>query len=187
MSKSRIAAMILVLFVLVMGSSCEGGGILGGDDGDSCRNDTDCGTDLYCYGPNLGNVCGMPPREFCATDTDCFMNGVCHAVWDGCSTDSIGSECKPPCIDDMGCGPDYRCNASGACEPRACDEGITCPDRQKCDAAIAHDTSLPMHARSSGCVNIDCADDGACPSGKSCVQGYCQDGLGTCREVMIVP
>jgi hypothetical protein len=52
---------------------------------------------------------------------------------------------------------------------------------------IAHDLMLPVHARTSGCVNIECMADGVCPTGKVCVTGYCQDGLGTCGEQMIVP
>lgn len=183
----RVVASLLVTLVVFLGSSCEGSGLGLGIEGSSCRTDDDCGPDLYCHGPNPGNACGMPPREQCATDTDCGMGVVCHATWDGCSTDSIGSQCNVPCTSDDWCGMGFRCNAGGACEPLPCDEGTVCPDRQTCDVMLAHDTTLPMFARSTGCRNIDCSDDSVCPSGKSCVQGYCQDGLGSCGELIIVP
>jgi len=190
--KKRIAhsmfgfsALILLIGGITMVSSCEGGGVLGGGNGDECRSEADCDSDLYCFGPNRPNVCGIPPREDCSADTDCPMGAVCHAIYDACSSDGIGSECKPLCTVDN-CGPDFRCNAMGACEPLPCDEGFTCPDRQTCDPAVAH-ASVAMHARSTGCVNIVCTTDSACPSGKFCVTGTCQDGLGTCGEEMIVP
>lgn len=188
--RGRMKASVCAWFVVgLMGIgvvSCDGGGILGGGNGDSCRSNDDCGSDLYCFGPNRSNVCGIPPQEQCATDTDCFMGTVCHAIWDACSSDAIGSQCNPPCTADN-CGMGFRCNAGGACEPIPCDEGFTCPDRQKCDSAPAHDMTLPVHARTNGCVNIDCTADSGCPTGKFCVEGYCQDGLGTCGEQMLVP
>lgn len=177
--KASFAASIIGLVFVVMLSSCEG-------EGASCRSHDDCGSDLFCYGPNRPNVCGIPPREQCWKDADCPMGTLCHTVFDHCSPDGIGSECKPPCTVDS-CGPDFRCNASGACEPIPCDEGFTCPDRQTCDAMLAHDATLPVHARTSGCVNITCNADGACPTGKFCVEGYCQDELGTCGEEFVVP
>jgi hypothetical protein len=183
---SRGFALMFVFLFGVGMASCEGGGIIGGGDGDSCRTTDDCNGDLYCRGPNATNVCGIPPQEFCASDPDCPMGTVCHAVWDGCSSDAVGSECNPPCM-ATGCGSDFRCNAGGKCERIPCDEGFTCPDWQKCDPMVAHDTSVPVHARTSGCVNITCTDDNACPTGKSCVTGYCQDGLGACREDIAVP
>jgi hypothetical protein len=178
--KSKTAALMFVLLFEVVISSCDGG------VGDSCRTNEDCGSDLYCFGPNRPNVCGIGGREQCWTDTDCPMGTFCHAVWDGCSPDGIGSECRPPCT-AANCGTGFRCNASGACESVPCDEGFTCPDWQACDAVAAHDASVPVHARTSGCVNILCSADTECPTGKSCVEGYCQNGLGTCAEEMLVP
>jgi len=137
--------------VILLGAamiSCEGGGVLGGGDGDSCRTDDDCSGDLYCAGPNQPNACGIPPRELCASDADCAMGMVCHAVYDPCSADNIGSECNAPCTANS-CGPDFRCNAGGACEPIPCDEGFTCPDRQKCDTDGAH-RSGPRFTRTGG-------------------------------------
>lgn len=187
--KSKALAAIVVLLLGVGIAACEGGGgggVFGGGVGDSCRVNDDCRDDLYCRGPNQPNVCGIPPRELCASDADCPMGAVCHAVLDSCSPDGIGSECLAPCTANS-CGADFRCNAEGACEPIPCDEGFTCPDRQKCDSMVAHDPTLPTHARSTGCVNITCSADSECPTGKFCVEGYCQDGRGTCSEVMIVP
>lgn len=184
--KANVCAWFVVALTGIGVVSCDGGGILGGGSGDSCRSNDDCGSDLYCFGPNRPNVCGIPPREFCASNADCPMGDVCQAIFDSCSQDGLGSECNVPCNANS-CGMGFRCNAGGACEPIPCDEGFTCPDRQKCDSALAHDMTLPVHARTNGCVNIDCMADSGCPTGKFCVDGYCQDGLGTCGEEMIVP
>lgn len=183
---AKLFALVAVLMMATGISSCEGGGVLGGGNGDSCRSNDDCGTDLYCFGPNRPNVCGVPPREQCAADTDCPMGTVCQIIFDSCSQDGLGSECMPPCTANT-CGTELRCNAGGACESIPCDEGFTCPDRQKCNAALAHDMTLPVHARTNGCVNIDCMADSECPTGKFCVNSYCQDGLGACGEQMLVP
>jgi hypothetical protein len=180
---------LIVIFCGAWFAACDGsgggGGILGGDVGDSCRTKDDCDSDLYCRGPNQPNVCGIPPRERCASDTDCPMGTVCHAVYDGCSPDGIGSECMPPCT-AMSCGTDFRCNVGGACEPTPCNEGFTCPDWQKCDPVAAHAMG-PIHARTFGCVNITCSDDSVCPTGKVCVTEYCQNGAGSCVENIAVP
>jgi hypothetical protein len=184
--KASAALSLLMIFLTALCSSCEGGGgITGGGEGDSCRKDDDCNSDLYCFGPNRPNVCGIPPRELCSFDMDCGIGTFCHAIADPCSPDGIGSECKEPCTPDS-CGPSFRCNQMGACEPIPCDDGFTCPDRQKCDPPVV-DASVAMHARSTGCVDITCSDDTACPREKSCVTGYCQDGPGTCGELMAVP
>jgi hypothetical protein len=185
--KARAIGSTFLLLLAVGISSCGGGnGASGGGNGDSCRTNDDCSGDLYCRGPNQPNVCGIPAREFCASDADCPMGDLCYAISDVCSSDGIGSECNAPCTANN-CGPGFRCNAGGACEPIPCDEGFTCPSWQKCDPAVAHDPSASVHARTSGCVNITCSDDTACPSGKICVTGYCQEGSGTCQEVMAVP
>ncbi|HRI70070.1 MAG TPA: hypothetical protein PK156_37830 [Polyangium sp.] len=181
------ALLSIVLLGLTI-ASCEGGGgggILGGGEGDSCTENSDCNSGYYCRGPNQPNACGIPPREFCASDTDCSMGTVCHVIFDSCSSDGLGSECLPPCT-AMSCGQGLRCNAAGACETIPCDEGFTCPDRQRCDSAVAH-ASVPVSAQTNGCVNITCSNDTACPAGKFCVTGYCQDGEGSCREDIAVP
>lgn len=188
--RGRMKASVYAWFVIALmgigAASCEGGGVLGGGNGDSCRSNDDCGSDLYCFGPNRSNVCGIPPRELCASNADCPMGTVCQIIFDSCSQDGFGSECLPPCTVNS-CAMGSRCNAGGACEPIPCDEGFTCPDRQECDSALAHDMTLPVHARSNGCVNIDCTADIGCPTGKFCVNSYCQDGLGACGEQMLVP
>jgi len=182
----RVLAFFVVFMLGSAIASCDGSIAGGGDVGDSCRSKDDCDSELYCFGPNRPNVCGIPPNEQCSTDTNCPMGTLCNAVWDGCSSDGIGSECRPPCSADN-CGTGFRCNAAGACESIPCDEGFVCPGWQVCDPQVAHDTTLPTHARTSGCVNIVCTADSACPTGKFCVEGYCQDGLGTCGELMAVP
>jgi len=171
--------LLLPLAVTLLLAACSAGA------GDACRSDDECAADLYCVGPNAPNVCGMAPREGCATDADCFGGTVCHAIHDFCSPDGVGSECRPPC-DVSVCESGFRCNGAGACEPLPCDEGFACPAHERCDAATAH-ADVPVHQRTQGCVDIACANDGNCPAGKACVNGSCHDGPGTCREVTIVP
>lgn len=183
---ARLLALLIVSTLSLAISSCDGSSVGGGDVGDSCRADADCDSELYCFGPNRPNVCGIPPNEQCWKDADCPMGTFCNAVWDGCSPDGQGSECRPPCSANT-CGAGFRCNALGACEAVPCDEGFACPDWQACDPQVAHDMTLPTHARTSGCVNIVCSADSGCSAGKFCVEGYCQNGLGTCGELMAVP
>lgn len=153
--------------------------------GGSCRSLKDCRSGLYCDGPNEPTVCGIPPREQCADSSGCGGGEVCHAISDSCSRDGIGSLCGPPCTAGS-CGPGLRCGTGAACEPVPCDEGFTCPGHQRCDPAVAHAMG-PVHARTSGCVDITCAADTTCPTGKVCVNAICQDSPGTCREDIPVP
>ncbi len=92
--KANVCAWFVVALTGIGVVSCDGGGILGGGNGDSCRSNDDCGSDLYCFGPNRPNVCGIPPREFCASNADCPMGDVCQAIFDSCSQDGLGSECN---------------------------------------------------------------------------------------------
>lgn len=184
-STTKLAAWIGVFGLALTMASCDGGGPFSGGNGDSCRTSDECNSGFYCRGPNAPHVCGIPPHELCASDADCAMGTFCHAVFDACSQDSLGSECKPACTADN-CEMGLRCNAGGACEPIPCDEGFTCPDEQQCDSAVAH-AGGPVHTRTSGCVNITCTDDEGCPASKVCVTGTCQDGEGSCMEDIAVP
>jgi hypothetical protein len=165
------------------GGGADGGGVDGGGRG--CRDHKECRSGYYCAGPNDRMGCGVPPREQCGDSSECGAGAVCHAMWDGCSPDGVGSQCGPDCT-AMSCGPGFRCGAKKACEPVPCDEGFTCPSHQRCDPAVAHAMG-PVHTRTSGCVNIACTADASCPSGKVCVNAICQDGPGTCREDIPVP
>jgi hypothetical protein len=161
-------------------SGCDGSVAPGG----GCRAHKDCLSGYYCAGPNDRNACGIPPREQCADDAGC-VGQRCHAISDPCSPDGVGSECRGPCT-AASCGPGFRCNAKEACEPVPCDEGFTCPSHQRCDPAVAR-AAGPVHGRTSGCVDIPCAADAACPTGKVCVNARCQDGAGSCKQDIPVP
>lgn len=152
--------------------------------GGGCRDSAGCLKGFYCAGPNDRPVCGVPPRESCDGDTQC-PGGRCHSISDSCSPDGVGSECRPPCT-VASCGAGFRCNPGGACEPVPCDEGFTCPTYLRCDPAVAHRPE-PAHALSTGCVEIPCASDAACPAGTACVNARCQDGSGSCKEDIPVP
>lgn len=156
----------------------------GGGDDSSCRSSDECRGTLECAAPNDPQVCGVPANERCSSDADCDPSGRCHAVVDPCSPDGIGSECRPPCSDG-GCGEGFVCGAGGACEAIACDEGWSCEPQQACDPVLAQ--SGPVHARAHGCVAIACSSDGECPGGGACVNGVCQDDVGSCVEPMLVP
>jgi len=167
----RRPASPLSCLLLLLSLSC-------GSEGSECRSSDDCRGELECAGPNDPPACGIPATIQCGGDGDCFEQR-CHAVLDPCSPDGIGTVCGPACVDG-GCGEGLRCGAEGACEPIPCNEGDPCPGHQLCDAAA-------VGPFTDGCVTITCNDEGACPEGGACVNGSCQDGPGSCTEVMLIP
>ncbi len=154
-------------------------------DGSPCRDSGDCRGDLECSGPSEPQVCGISAMQACSSDVDCGDSERCHAVYDPCSPDGLGSACRPPCAPGE-CGDELRCSDEGACEPIPCDEGYACESYQACDPSAAGDDP-PIWALAHGCVSISCSSDDACPSGGACVNGVCQSGPGTCVEVTLVP
>ena len=166
-----------MIVIAVAVGSCAGGA------GSGCYTQTDCASALYCVGPNDPHGCGIPPRQQCATDSDCPAGLLCHAIADFCSPSGVGSECRVKC---GACDSGFRCNATGACEAIPCDESYRCPAYQRCDSAAAHRMG-PVYDRTQGCVNILCTADAMCTTGQSCVSGSCQDSPGTCQKVMPVP
>ena len=179
------ACLLLVLVVAACSGTArsrDGGG--NGDVGAPCHGGGDCSADLACAGVNDPQVCGIPPREGCATDADCGGDR-CHAVDDPCSPDGIGSECRPACdlIDGI-CGPGFTCDA-GACVAIRCDAGFACEGREVCDPSRITATT-PVFDRNHACFPVTCADDSAC-AGRFCVNGTCQDTLGSCEIPVAVP
>lgn len=151
-----------------------------GGSGGTCRGADECTGAESCVGPN-DVVCGIPPQEQCQTDQDCPAGDVCHAIGDTCSPDGVGSRCGAPCIaDDGSCGQDFQCGPQGACMPIPCDDaGFACRPSETCDPSSI-DTNAPVHGITHGCAIIPCKGDTACPDQTVCVNGYCQDGLGSC-------
>src|SRR5262245_50318982 len=92
----------VALFVVGCGK-VEGGGD-GGGIGTPCRTGGECAMDLYCADSDDPPVCGIPPRQGCAADSDCQTGERCHAIDDSCSPDGIGSECRSACVTDTDCG-----------------------------------------------------------------------------------
>jgi hypothetical protein len=43
-----------------------------------------------------------------------------------------------------------------------------------------------VHMRTHGCFDITCSSDAGCGS-RFCVNGVCQDAVGTCQKPMLVP
>jgi hypothetical protein len=158
-----------------------------GSAGSECHSTRDCDvhSGLACVGQTDHGGCGIPPRQDCSGDVDC--NGVaqrCHAILDSCSPDGIGSECRPACAQDGECGSDLRCDA-GACVAISCAAGFACAGREVCEPARIP-ASAPVYDRHHGCFLVTCAADSECGS-RFCVNGSCQDLLGTCMEPQQVP
>jgi len=170
----------LMWVALSLGVGCVG------FEGNECQSDDECRSGLYCRGPNQDPACGIPVRTDCGDDSGCF-NAVCHAVYDVCSPTGMGSACDFSCTEGRNCDGGFRCNeTTGACEAVPCDEGFACPAHQVCDPS-RFDAATPVFARHHGCFDVDCSSDTACNDGERCVNGRCQEGIGFCREVEIVP
>jgi hypothetical protein len=165
---------------LIVASGC---GVSKGDG--ACHETADCAAGLDCSGPDDPPVCGVAPRQECATDTDCTTPGDrCHAIADSCSADGIGSECRAACQSDAECGAGFAC-PSGACVAVSCDAGFTCEAREVCDPSRITG-STPVYDRTHGCFAVACTADADCGP-RFCVNSTCQDGEGTCVKPMLVP
>jgi hypothetical protein len=176
----------LVLVLVVAACSGTARSRDGGDDGVGapCHGGTECAAELDCAGVNDPQVCGIPPREGCASDADCGADR-CHAIDDPCSPDGIGSECRSPCdVIDGSCGPGFTCDA-GACVAIRCDAGFACAGREVCDPSRIT-AATPVFDRNHACFPVTCTDDAAC-NGRFCVNGTCQDALGSCQIPVAVP
>lgn len=169
------AAALFLLLLAGCGITSSGG---------ACRLKSDCLPGLECAGPNEPRGCGIPARQDCAANSGCDPSERCHAIADSCSSTGIGSTCRAPCT--AGCGPGFRCNAQGSCEPVPCDEGYTCPAHQRCDSAAAHATGA-VYTVTQGCVNRQCTADSDCPATLSCVNSFCQVSQGVCQKAVAVP
>ncbi len=157
---------------------------LAGCAGATCHRDGDCGSGLSCSGPDDPRPCGIPPRQQCAASSDCSGGQVCSAIYDACSPQGVGSECRPKC--DGVCEPGFRCNPAGACEPLPCDQGYQCPSQKRCDPSAVQATG-PVFQLTHGCMNVACTTDSECAATQSCVNGFCQQGPGSCQKVYAVP
>ncbi len=167
------------LALLVLLAACSSTGTTGS----TCAATADCATGLSCSGPNDFGGCGIAPREECDGDTGC-PGQRCHAIADSCSLDGIGAQCGPACTSDAACGAGFHCPA-GACVAIRCDAGFACAAREVCDPSrIA--ASAPVYDQHHGCFAVSCTSDDACGA-RSCVNGVCQDGPGTCAKPIAVP
>lgn len=151
-----------------------------GNPDPGCRSHTECTEPgELCAGPN-DLACGIPPQEECNTDQDCADGSVCHAIADSCSADRVGSRCDAPCTAENGCDTGFRCGPGNACEPIPCDDlEFQCRPSELCEPTPAQ-PGTPVHQIAHGCATIACENDQPCPDQTTCVNGYCQDGPGTC-------
>ena len=181
---ARLAILLVLLGVSACGDDDDDdadpdAGMAEVDAQTGCRGRGDCdqASGLSCYGPD-DTHCGIPPHEECASDLDCGEGSVCHAIFDSCSPDDIGSMCDSPCEGDA-CGPGFVCTPAAHCEPAPCGENADCAQPQTCDPSSV-DRDGPVHAITSGCVAIPCGNDLGCPTDTFCVNGRCQSAIGTC-------
>jgi hypothetical protein len=63
--------------------------------------------------------------------------------------------------------------------------GVTCAAREVCEPWRIT-PATPIYDRGSGCYPVTCTSDDGCGE-RSCVNGTCQDALGTCHEPILVP
>lgn len=150
--------------------------------GRACHSSADCDDQLYCWGPNQIGVCGIPPRQECASDAACGGT-ACQAVYDTCSRDGVGSECRTGCSGDDQCGDGFRCELS-ACVAIRCDQGYQCFTHQVCDVSRIP-SGAPIYDRHHGCFDVECTADDDCGGG-FCVNLVCQDALGACQPPVAV-
>jgi hypothetical protein len=149
----------------------------GRDAGDgSCQSRDECGGGSLCFGPDEP-FCGAHPLEDCDSDEQC-PDGVCHAIFDGCSADGIGSTCGAACTSES-CGDGFTCTDGGHCRPTACGDAFMCRASEECDPSSI-EAAGPVHAITHGCVAIACTNDDPCSGASRCVNGRCQSGLGHC-------
>ncbi len=162
-----------------------GGGVGGaGGENDECRSTADCDGELECAGVNDGPACGIPPMEQCSSDLDCNGGTVCHATFDACSADQVGSRCAEPCVEDADCGATFECDA-GNCIATPCDAGFACAGREECAVDQVMSTA-PVFAQHHGCFAVTCSTDADCGE-RFCVNSTCQDAAGACIVAVAVP
>ena len=158
-------------------AACSGG------EADECRSTADCSGELECAGVNGGPVCGIAPLEQCSSDLDCSGGTVCHATFDPCSADQVGSSCGEPCVEDLDCGQTFECDA-GNCIATSCDAGFACAGREEC--APDQIASTAVFDQHHGCFAVTCSSDADCGE-RFCVNSTCQDAAGACVEAVAVP
>lgn len=139
-----------------------------------CRGTSDCTSAMTCRAPGEPPACGtcVPPIATCVTSADCTAPDVCVFFTPPCSCGGPASECRPSCV-TAGCPADEMCDGeTGACVPRSCTSGYTCPSHTTCMESKSQDEH--------GCVRDNCSTDADCGCG-ACVEGLCYDDFGTCE------
>jgi hypothetical protein len=162
--------MRLIVFLL-LAVACGGT-----KEGEVCSLDEECASGLYCAAPNDPASCTIPSREECDDASEC-SDGACHAVFDSCSDDTVGSACGADCAVE-GCSPGFSCGDDGNCVPTSCvDDPSVCGSHESCDAGLVVQSG-PPHAMSDGCTQNTCTSDADCAD--FCVDGLCHTGPGVC-------
>lgn len=128
-------------------------------EGDTCRNDDECGPDSHCDFAARSDLLGlaMPVSRPCMLQQCEITNAValctgeqtCVPVeqarrLDGLLDDSftcidITHVCGTRCAEDANCNEGELCRDNGRCERPWCDEpgGLTCPDGTRCERELA--------------------------------------------------
>ncbi len=176
MMRRRLLLAVLVSGALLVQACVDG------QAGDACSSSSDCASGLGCAGPDDPPVCGIPARRECVAGT-CLAGDRCHAIFDPCSPNGIGSECGAPCVGEQSCTADLEC-VDGACLPVSCAAGFECAAHEVCQAPSEPFSPEQGH----GCRTQPCADDSPCQGADlACVNGACQTGPGSCVAEVQVP
>jgi hypothetical protein len=165
------------------GLTCTSGYVCApaGAFGDACKQDTDCGSGLFC---NPGNSLCFPlpvAGDACTTVAyACSAGNYCNPQYVCAPLLAQGATCSPYA---RSCGAGLACAADGTCEapPSVVGSGascdgvtITCDSASYCDPATSVCTAL----RAGGAE---------CTGGTQCASGTCAQGTCTVAPAATVP
>jgi hypothetical protein len=169
--------------VCVDGHCHEGEPPCQGEDCDDCTWDQDCAGGEICV---AGECHPAEPPVECANNGDCPANQVCEGGFcdgkESCDSDSDcpnGEACDESagvCVPEhppIDCDGDSDCPSGETCVGGFCSGGDECQDNGDCvgDSVCVNNGGVEL------CVPphppIPCDGAGDCPSGDTCLSGYC--------------
>lgn len=131
---------------------------------DTCRDNSDCGTDGTCVNGGCYFACATDGR--CPPGQACNDSGQCRAAAP-----------ENTCTFNGECGTNYAC-LEGTCYER-CDETLDCLSHTRCDTGLCVADITPV---------LQCSGAGSCDSGLACVDGKCLSPCntdGSCADGLV--